>query len=91
VSRSVASLKDLWKWSKLLLKKDIKSERKPTNREESIHHSPFTVHRTGLICLKGGDLTMEIQESGTRPAVIELAGIFSENFFKEKFLLYVRR
>jgi hypothetical protein len=34
---------------------------------------------------------MEIQESGTRPTIIELAGIFSENFFKEKFLLYVHK
>jgi 16S rRNA (guanine527-N7)-methyltransferase len=91
VSRSVASLKDLWKWSKSLLKKEIKSERKLTNREELIHHSSFATHQPGLICLKGGDLTKEIQESGTRPGVIELASIFSENFFKEKFLLYVLR
>jgi 16S rRNA (guanine527-N7)-methyltransferase len=91
VSRSVASLKDLWKWSKPLLKKSIRYEAKSTNQEEPIHHSPFTTHQPGLICLKGGDLTMEIQESGIRPAVIELAGIFSEDFFKEKFLLYVRR
>jgi 16S rRNA (guanine527-N7)-methyltransferase len=91
VSRSVASLKDLWKWSKLLLKKDIKSERNPTNREGLIHRTPFIAHQPGLICLKGGNLTMEIQESGIRPTVIELAGLFSENFFKEKFLLYVHR
>jgi 16S rRNA (guanine527-N7)-methyltransferase len=91
VSRSVASLKDLWKWSKPLLKKSINYEAKSTVREEPIHHSPFTTHQPGLICLKGGDLTIEIQESGTRPAIIELSDIFTENFFKEKFLLYVHR
>jgi 16S rRNA (guanine527-N7)-methyltransferase len=91
VSRAVASLKDLWEWSKPLLKKGIKYERKPPNQEGPIHHSPFTVHQPGLICLKGGDLTKEIQESSTRPAIIELTSIFSEEFFKEKFLLYVRR
>jgi len=91
VSRSVASLKDLWKWSKPLLKKSIRYETTSTNQQDPIHYSPLTTHQPGLICLKGGDLTMEIQESGIRPTVIELAGIFHEDFFKEKFLLYVRR
>jgi 16S rRNA (guanine527-N7)-methyltransferase len=86
VSRAVASLKDLWRWSKSLLKKERKYEKNPINQE----NSPFTIHQPGLICLKGGDLAKEIQEGATRPAVIELASIFSEDFFKEKFLLYVR-
>lgn len=77
VSRAVAPLKDLWKWSKPLLKTNpqiINPEFKP-----------------GLICLKGGDLAIEIQESGTRPRVIEIAEIFPEESFKEKFLIYVPR
>jgi len=69
VSRAVAPLKDLWWWSKPLLKKD---------------HSP-----RGLICLKGGDLAKEISESRCKPRIWEIDKIFSEPFFKEKFLLQV--
>ena len=69
VSRAVAPLKDLWWWSKPLLKKG---------------QSPG-----GLICLKGGDLTKEIFESNCRPRVWEIEKIFSESFFKDKFLLHV--
>ena len=91
VSRSVASLKDLWKWSKPL----ISSTRNESsyNKSKNVNSpNPETSNlQPGLICLKGGDLAMEIQESGTRPAIIELSGVFSESFFKEKFLLYVRR
>ena len=69
VSRAVAPLKDLWRWSKPLLKKGV---------------SP-----NGLICCKGGDLTKEIVESNCRPRVWEIDKIFTEPFFKEKFLLHV--
>jgi 16S rRNA (guanine527-N7)-methyltransferase len=74
VSRAVAPLKDVWKWSKPLLKK------KPLSEE---------AHKLGLICLKGGDLAKEIQESGTRPRVMEINEIFQEEYFREKYLLYV--
>jgi 16S rRNA (guanine527-N7)-methyltransferase len=74
VSRAVAPLKDLWRWAKPLLKK---------KQSELQEHAP------GLICLKGGDLAIEIQESGTRPRVMQITEIFSEEYFKEKFLLYV--
>ncbi|MBL7722789.1 MAG: 16S rRNA (guanine(527)-N(7))-methyltransferase RsmG [Chitinophagaceae bacterium] len=77
VSRAVAPLKDLWKWSRPLL-----------------HSKPRTSNsqlQPGLICLKGGDLAKEIQESGTRPHMIEITELFREDFFKEKYLLYVRR
>jgi len=78
VSRAVASLKDLWKWSKPLLKTSGL-----TTNDSGL--------KTGLICLKGGDLSTEIQESGTRPRVMEITEIFPEEFFKEKFLLYVQK
>lgn len=74
VSRAVAPLKDLWRWSKPLLKIKNKTEFSP-----------------GLICLKGGDLTTEIQESGARPKTMEITSIFPEEFFKEKYLLYLTR
>lgn len=74
VSRAVAPLKDLWRWSKPLLK--IKTQ---------------TDFAPGLISLKGGDLTMEIQESGVKPRIMDVASIFPEESFKEKYLLYVSR
>jgi 16S rRNA (guanine527-N7)-methyltransferase len=74
VSRAVAPLKDLWNWSKPLLKK--MSENQP----EKV---------TGLICLKGGDLANEISESGCHPKAWEISKIFEEDFFKEKYILQV--
>ncbi|MEP6683366.1 MAG: 16S rRNA (guanine(527)-N(7))-methyltransferase RsmG [Parafilimonas sp.] len=73
VSRAVAPLKDLWKWSKPLLNK--KSNNDFVN---------------GLICLKGGDLSLEISESGLKPNQVSLNKIFKEDYFNEKFLLYVK-
>lgn len=72
VSRAVAPLKNLWQWSKPLLKRG--STQNLAN---------------GLICLKGGDLALEIQESGTRPHVYEIEQIFKEESFKEKYILHV--
>ena len=88
ISRAVAPLKDLWKWSKPLLKN---SKFKVQNLEFMAPNSELTTLNSGLICLKGGDLAMEIHESGTKPYVAEIFSLFSEKFFKEKFLLYVRR
>jgi 16S rRNA (guanine527-N7)-methyltransferase len=48
-------------------------------------------HAPGLICLKGGDLAAEIQESNTRPRLMEIKEIFEEDFFKDKFMLYIPR
>lgn len=73
VSRAVAPLKELWNWSKPLIKKNAsRSENQPN----------------GLICLKGGDLSREIQESGCKPYIWEIEKIFEEAFFTEKYLLY---
>ncbi len=74
VSRAVAPLRDLWYWSKPLLIK------KPVDQPKKI---------SGLICLKGGDLSKEISESGLRPKAWEIEKIFEEEFFKEKYILYV--
>ncbi|HEX4875375.1 MAG TPA: 16S rRNA (guanine(527)-N(7))-methyltransferase RsmG [Chitinophagaceae bacterium] len=75
VSRAVAPLKDLWIWSRPLLKKDIQK------REGN--------QKPGLICLKGGDLAAEIQQSQTKPRIMEITNLFQEEFFKEKYLLYI--
>jgi len=74
VSRAVAPLKDLWRWSKPLLKK--------TALEGNQH--------PGLVCLKGGDLAAEISESGCKPRVMQVYDIFKEDFFRDKYMLYVR-
>jgi 16S rRNA (guanine527-N7)-methyltransferase len=83
VSRAVAPLKELWKWSKPLL-----SRKSGVGSQESENNSEFS---PGLICLKGGDLTTEIHESGTRPRVMDISEIFNEEYFKEKYLIYVPR
>ena len=74
VSRAVAPLKELWRWSRPLLKIKTLSDFTP-----------------GLICLKGGDLNMEVQESGTRPRVVDIHTLFPEPWFLEKYLLYVQK
>lgn len=73
VSRAVAPLKDLWKWSKPLIKKNKNKESDDPN---------------GLICLKGGDLTKEIFESNCKPYVWEIEKLFNEEYFNGKYLLY---
>jgi 16S rRNA (guanine527-N7)-methyltransferase len=73
VSRAVAPLKDLWTWSKPLLR----SERKINDM------------KNGLICLKGGDLTEEVAVSGLRPHVLDIKSIFKQEFFESKYIVYV--
>ncbi len=90
VSRAVAPLKDLWRWSKPLLK----NKQHTTDKQTSLLRTPDSELPTpspGLICLKGGDLALEIQESNTRPRLMEIKEIFDEGFFKDKFILYVPR
>ena len=79
VSRAVAPLKELWQWSKLLIKK----KKGPLK--------DFFTYPNGLICLKGGELSDEIAESECRPRMIEITEVFHEEWFKQKFLLYVER
>lgn len=77
VSRAVAALKELWSWSKPLLKSP--------NQALAGNHPP------GLICLKGGDLNEEIQQSGTRPRIMPIRDLFPEPSFEDKYLLYVQK
>jgi 16S rRNA (guanine527-N7)-methyltransferase len=79
VSRAVAPLKDLWRWSKPLLKNGMYK----MGTEDNLIQV-----RSGLICLKGGDLSQEISESGLRPKMTEISNIFEEEFFREKYILY---
>ncbi len=81
VSRAVAPLKDLWTWSKPLIK--TKSLQPFAGPNPKFHN--------GLICLKGGDMAIEIQESHTKPQIILIEKIFKEEFFKKKYILYITR
>ena len=74
VSRAVAPLADLWRWSKPLIRK------KTPAADETI---------SGLICLKGGDLAQEIADSRCRPNIVHIHDLFKEDFFNDKFLLHV--
>lgn len=75
VSRAVAPLGDLWKWTNHMIRKGQKSDELPN----------------GLVCLKGGDLTKEIAESGLKKIVQgwEVQNIFPEPSFAEKYVIYV--
>ena|ERR1700694_2049349 len=80
VSRAVAPLKELWTWSRPLLKNGGYTQ---------LGHEQERFIRSGLICLKGGDLAQEISDSGTRPQMIRVSGLFEEEYFKDKYLVYV--
>jgi 16S rRNA (guanine527-N7)-methyltransferase len=88
VSRAVAPLKDLLSWSKpLLKKKSAYSNSVSTNLTQAQSDQEQSVH--GLICLKGGNLAEEIAESNSRPLSIHIYEFFKEEYFKEKYILFV--
>jgi 16S rRNA (guanine527-N7)-methyltransferase len=108
VSRAVAPLKDLWQWSKPLLRRPADANKEspaagrsvPGSKEDSAGHASATgsagevpaaelPFASGLICLKGGDLTGEILESGTRPRVREIYQLFPEEAFAGKYIVQV--
>ena len=77
VSRAVAPLGDLWKWSNHLIRRGQRC-------------AGFT---NGLVCLKGGDLDTEIKESGVEDVVQawKVDDIFQEPCFADKYVIYVPR
>ena len=83
VSRAVAPLKDLWTWAKPLLRKP------PKRQPGEIAEEPQLPIPNGLICLKGGELAPEIADSGCRPRIMEIHEIFPQEYFLQKYLLYV--
>ena len=80
VSRAVAPLNQLWRWSIPLLRKTIFTLRDPGG----VH-----IFNSGLICLKGGDLKNEMADCSSPPNLIEISTLFQEEFFKNKFLVYM--
>lgn len=75
VSRAVAPLGHLWRWINPAIRRGQKSDEFPN----------------GLICLKGGDLTAEINEPGLQKIAQawSVHDIFPEPAFEEKYLIYV--
>jgi len=75
VSRAVAPLKDLWTWINPIIRRGQKSDELPN----------------GLICLKGGDLSNEINDTGLKRIVQawKVHDIFPEPSFEEKFVVYI--
>ncbi len=75
VSRAVAPLNDLWRWVNNKIERGQKSDELPN----------------GLICLKGGDLTKEINDTGLKRIVQawKVNDIFPEPYFEEKYVVYV--
>jgi 16S rRNA (guanine527-N7)-methyltransferase len=75
VSRAVAPLGDLWKWINPLIRLGQKSDELPN----------------GLLCLKGGDLRAEINDSGLKKTAQawNIHTIFPEPAFEDKYVIYV--
>jgi 16S rRNA (guanine527-N7)-methyltransferase len=95
VSRAVAPLKDLWTWSRPLLRKSRLTPPHPATPRSTPPHPPTPQHAnsnpipSGLICLKGGDLAAEISVSGLRPRILEIYQLFPLDYFHGKYLLQV--
>lgn len=75
VSRAVAPLAELWKWIRPALEKGRQTE----------------AWANGLFCLKGGDLTQEIADSGLKPHLWRVHDLFPEPSFEDKYVVYVPR
>ena len=75
VSRAVAPLNDLWRWVNAKIERGQKSDELPN----------------GLVCLKGGDLTKEIADTGLKRIVQawSVHDIFPEPSFEEKYVVYI--
>ncbi|RYZ19770.1 MAG: 16S rRNA (guanine(527)-N(7))-methyltransferase RsmG [Chitinophagaceae bacterium] len=84
VSRAVAPLADLLRWSRPLLRK--------TEFRVEEEDGGETVYKSGLVCLKGGDLAAELNESGARgrPRAIEISRLFEEEWFEGKYVIYAQ-
>ena len=46
---------------------------------------------TGLVCLKGGNLTEEIADARVRANLYDISDYFSEDFFATKKIVWIKR
>ena len=77
VTRGVAPLSELWQWVDKKIEKGRMSEEL----------------RNGLLCLKGGAIENEIQETGMmkRIETWDIEDMFDEAYFKNKYVVHVRQ
>ena len=54
-----------------------------------IYPAPHTCNEGGIICLKGGDLSVEISESGTEVRIFDISKVFEDYYYKEKKVLFI--
>ena len=82
VSRATAPLADLWKWFSRV------------RRSNNTAQSSATTWGTGLIALKGGDLTSEIETlkqaaPNTTVSLVDLESLLGSSYFQQKHLVHV--
>ena len=53
-------------------------------------HHPNPALKSGWIFLKGGDLREEIKEAGRKVAIVPVSDFFSEEFFREKMIVFIK-
>lgn len=60
----------------------------PWIRGKFLKESGNTI-QNGILFLKGGDLQQEISQSGLKATLIPLADFFDEEYFREKYVVYI--
>ena len=60
-----------------------------TNTTNDAKKNQFNELRNGILYLKGGDLTEELEEFGGKYEQYSLADYFTEEFFETKKVVYV--
>ena len=83
VSRATAPLADLWRWHRRIVDPDVPS-------------SDDDVWAPGLICLKGGDLSVEIADLRVIDEAVQveqhlLRPLLGRSYFADKYIVTVRR
>lgn len=81
--RAVTELATIIKWTKNLFIKEPKDFLHRTSDNQFI--------KRGWLLLKGGDVDAEIKSARIPTEKIPLSGFFREDFFSEKYLLYIQR
>ena len=57
--------------------------------QNKVHTSQFHALRNGILYLKGGDLSEELQELGRKHRIFELSDYFEEEFFETKKIVHI--
>ena len=57
---------------------------------KNISNEQFNALPNGIICLKGGDMTAETQQFKNSREIIDISTYFSEEYFKDKKVVYVQ-